>query len=287
MSVSYKDGKIIVDEAFHNDTNYDVANNLITAQFNGKGAIPKYAVMNKFSVFSAYYNLISVDGVAFDWNAQKHVEMVGKKQVTSFSTKDFDIEILQFLDQKSNCIYVQNKVKAKRDMDFRVVNNFGINYSSYVEQLLANRLSPKTIATLLAGFCRSKRNGLTIQEDGSGYIRGDVLGDFYLDIAISTEPIALESERGFVNQFGYGSKIAKGEEKVYRFVISAGTRTDFTFCDVKEALKNFDNAIKDTDAYIDSLKCPVELKDEFLNTYYKSLLNTSLSNYKTVQYASL
>ena len=33
MSVSYKDGKIIVDEAFHNDTNYDVANNLITACF--------------------------------------------------------------------------------------------------------------------------------------------------------------------------------------------------------------------------------------------------------------
>ena len=95
-------GAIIVDEAFHNDTNYDVANNLITAQFNGKGAFPKYAVMNKFSVFSAYYNLISVDGVAFDWNAQKHVEMVGKKQVTSFATKDFDIEIMQFLDQKSN-----------------------------------------------------------------------------------------------------------------------------------------------------------------------------------------
>ena len=91
MSVSYKDGKIIVDEAFHNDTNYDVANNLITAQFNGKGAIPKYAVMNKFSVFSAYYNLISVDGVAFDWNAQKHVEMVGKKQVTSFATKDISV----------------------------------------------------------------------------------------------------------------------------------------------------------------------------------------------------
>ena len=280
MSVSYKDGKIIVDEAYHKDVCYDVANNLITAQFNGKGCIPKYAVMNKFSVFSAFYNLISVNGVAFDWNAQKHVEMVGKKQVVTFSTKDFDMEVLQFLDQKNNCIYVQNKVTAKKDMDFRVVNNFGINYGSYVEQLLANRLSAKTIATLLAGFVKSKKNGLTINEDGTGYIRGDVLGDFYLDIAISTEPIALESERGFVNQFGYGSKIAKGETKTYRYVISAGTRTDFTYCDVNAALKNFDAAIKDTDAYINALECPVELKDDFLKSYYKSLLNTSLSNYK-------
>ncbi len=280
MSVSYKDGRIIVDDAYHADTLYDVANNLITAQFNGKGSISKYAVMNKFSVFSAFYNLISIDGVAFDWNAKKHVEMVGKKQVTTFETKDFSMEVLQFLDQKKNCVYVQNTVTAKRDMDFRVVNNFGINYSSYVEQLLANRLSPKTIATLLAGFVRSKKNGLTINEDGTGYIRGDVLGDFYLDIAISSEPKALEAERGFCNQFGYGSKIAKGETKVYRYVISAGTRTDFTYCDVNEALKTFDDAIKDTDAYIASLKCPVELKDEFLNSYYKSLLNTSLSNYK-------
>jgi len=280
MSVGYKDGKIIVDAPFHEDTLYDVANNLISAQFNGKGAISKYAVMNKFSVFSAYYTLMSVNGVAFDWAAKKHVEMVGKKQVTTFSAKDFDMEITQFLDQKNNCIYVQNKVSAKIDMDFRVVNNFGINYSSYVEQLLANRLSPRTIATLLAGFCRSKKNGLKIQEDGSGYIRGDVLGDFYLDIAVSTEPIALEAERGFVNQFGYGSKIAKGETKIYRYVISAGTRTDFTYCDVNEALKNFDEAIMNTDAFIASLKCPVEIKDEFLNAYYKSLLNTSLSNYK-------
>ena len=280
MSVSYKDGKIIVDDAYHADVCYDVANNLITAQFNGKGSITKYAVMNKFSVFSAFYNLISVDGVAFDWNAQKHVEMVGKKQVTTFKAKDFDMEVIQFLDQKNNCIYVQNKVTAKKDMDFRVVNNFGINYGSYVEQLLANRLSPKTIATLLAGFVKSKKNGLTLHEDGTGYIRGDVLGDFYLDIAISSEPKALEAERGFCNQFGYGSKIAKGETKIYRYVISAGTRTDFTYCDVNEALKNFDEALKDTDAYIMELKCPVELKDDFLKSYYKSLLNTSLSNYK-------
>ena len=177
MSVNYKDGKILVDDAYHADVCYDVANNLITAQFNSKGSITKYAVMNKFSVFSAFYNLISVDGTAFDWNAKKHVEMVGKKQVTTFSAKDFDMEVLQFLDQKNNCIYVQNKVTAKRDIDFRVVNNFGINYGSYVEQLLANRLSAKTIGTLLAGFVRSKKNGLTIAEDGTGYIRGDVLGE--------------------------------------------------------------------------------------------------------------
>ncbi len=62
--------------------------------------------------------------------------------------------------------------------------------------------------------------------------------------------------------------------------MSAGTRSDFTFCDVKSALKNFDNALKDCDKYASELECPQKLEDKFLNAYYKSLLNTSLSNYK-------
>lgn len=280
MSVQYKDGKIVLNAPFHEKTCYDVANNLISAQFDGRGSISKYAVMNKFSVFSAYYALYSVDGIAFDWNCEKNVEMVGKKFVTTIKTNKFDMETLQFLDQTTNCIYVQNTVKAHEDIDFRVVNNFGINYGSYVEQLLANRLTPKTIGTLLYGFVKSKCNGLTINEDGTGYIHGDVLGDFYLDIAISNEPVALEAERGFINQFGYGAKIKKGETKKLRFVISAGSRNDFTYCDVSKALNNFDGALKTAEQYIESLKCPVELKTEFLKTYYKTLLNTSLSNYK-------
>ena len=280
MTVEFKNGKIIEKVPFSQKVAYDVANNLISAQFDGRGAISKYAVMNKFSVFSAYYTLISVDGVSFDWNAKKTVEMVGKQMIISFKAKDFDMVINQFLDQKTNCIYVENKVTAKKDMDFRVVNNFGINYSSYVEQLLANRLSPKTIATLIGGFLKKKKNGLTINNDGSGYIRGDVLGDFYLDIAISEEPVALEAERGFVNQFGYGSKISKDETKTYRYVISAGTRNDFTYGDVQYALKHFDEAFADSKAYIDMLKCPVKLEDDFMESYYKSVLNASLSNYK-------
>ena len=84
MTVEFKNGKIIEKVPFSKKVAYDVANNLISAQFDGRGAISKYAVMNKFSVFSAYYTLISVDGVSFDWNAKKTVEMVGKQMIISF-----------------------------------------------------------------------------------------------------------------------------------------------------------------------------------------------------------
>lgn len=284
MSINYKNGAIVVNDLFAKATKYDVANNLITAQFDGRGAISKYAVMNKFSVFSAYYSLYALNGKPLDWSSQKQVEMVGRRQITNFEEKEANIEIIQFLDRTHNCIYVQNTIEAKEDVDFRNITNFGINFSSYVEQLLANRLSPKNIFKIIGGFLKSKskKKYIKLNADKSGFIHGDVMGDFYIDIALSSEPIALESERGFYNQFGYGAFIKIGEKKVLRYVISAGTDNDFTYCDVQECLRNFDKAYEDTLSYInEDLKCPDSIKDdEFMQAYYKSTLNASLANYK-------
>ena len=62
MSVKYSvQGEIVASEKFHKKVCYDVANNLITAQFDGRGGISKYAVMNKYSVFTAFYPLFSIN----------------------------------------------------------------------------------------------------------------------------------------------------------------------------------------------------------------------------------
>ena len=103
MALKYSDiGEIIVNDKFHKKVNFDVSNNPITAQFDGRGGISKYAVMNKYSVFSAYYSLYSIDGAPIEYMSDKEVRMLGKKQVTSFSEKGADIVITQFLDTKSN-----------------------------------------------------------------------------------------------------------------------------------------------------------------------------------------
>ena len=281
MSYNYgTNGEIIVGEKFHKKVCFDVANNLITAQFDGRGGISKYAVMNKYSVFSAFYPLYTINGIPIEYMSDKRVEMLGKKQITTFSEKGADFVITQFLDTKSNCIFVENKVTAKDcDIDFDLTTNFGINFESYVQQLLANRLSAGNIAKIIGGLLKKKKRDI-VDLGGMTYIRGDVMGDFYIDVAVNCKAIGLEHERGCYNQFAFGDKIAKGETKAFRYVISAGTRDDFTFCDVKAALKNFDNALADCNAYASGLKCPAALEGDFLNAYYKSLLNASLSNYK-------
>ena len=95
-------GEIIVNKKFHEKVCYDVANNLISAQFDGRGGISKYAVMNKFSVFTAFYPLYTINGKPIEYVADKKVEMLGKKQITTFSEKGAEIVVTQFLDTKHN-----------------------------------------------------------------------------------------------------------------------------------------------------------------------------------------
>ena len=213
MALNYSDiGEIVVNEQFHKKVCYDVANNRITAQFDGRGGISKYAVMNKYSVFSAFYSLYSIDGNPLEYMCDKEVRMLGKKQITSFSEKGADIVITQFLDTENNCIYVENKVSAKQDLTFKNVTNFGIDFGSYVQQLLANRLNAGNISKIIGGLM--KKNKKRVEEcDGMTYIKGEVMGDFYLDIALDGKAFGLESERGFYNQFSYGGQVKAGEIK--------------------------------------------------------------------------
>ena len=177
MNYKLKAGKIITTGKMHERAFYDVSNNRITAQFDGRGGISKYAVMNKFSVFTNYYSMYTVDGMPFDYMEDKVVTMEGKKQITEIEHEKCRLRITQFLDNESNAIFVETAVEAKCDLTFDNTVNYGVNYESYVQQLLANRLSPKTIATVLTGFIKSKKNGLTFNGQ-SAKLPGDVLGDF-------------------------------------------------------------------------------------------------------------
>ncbi|MDE5618213.1 MAG: hypothetical protein K2I79_01855, partial [Clostridia bacterium] len=203
----------------------------------------------------------------------------GKKQVTHIDAGSAKIKLTQFIDTKSNCIFVEYDITSDKDTYFKNVINFGINYESYVIQLPSNRLSAGNLMRIIGGAIRKKK--IRKFERGERRIfRSDIMGDFYLDVAIDRGGEIGECERGFFNQFTLGGRVQAGKSNIFRYALSAGTRGDFTYCDVANCLDNFDAALEDTDKYIDSLKCPVPLQGEFINAYYKSLLNSSLSNYK-------
>ena len=59
---------------------YDVANNLISAQFDGTGNISKYSVINKWSIIDpdCFYSGFTFNGKLLDITQQKKVFMIGK-----------------------------------------------------------------------------------------------------------------------------------------------------------------------------------------------------------------
>lgn len=281
MSVNYKDCAIVAEKPFHQKVLYDVSNNLITAQFDGCGAISRYAVMNRFSVFSAFYTLFSFDGEAFDWSGGKRVTMIGRRQVTEFETEKAEVKLSQFLDNETNAVYFEAEVTAKQSVLFNTTVNFGIDYGSYVQQLFTNRLSAKNLLKVINGFIFKKKKKV-IKEGSFTYIRNDLFGDYYLDFAVGEGAETLEAERNFYNQLKFGGSLNKGETRSFRFVLSAGTRGDYTYADVMQALKNFDAKKDGAESYIGYLKSavPPTAEDGFHKAYYASLLNCSLSNYK-------
>src|SRR5699024_9872676 len=126
-------------------------------------------------------------------------------------------------------------VTAKQDLQFEAVMNFGINYQSYVDQLPGARLTAGNLMRIIGGFLGGKKQ--TQEKDGETLVlRGKVMGDFYIDAAMDRGGKMGECDRGFFNQFAVGGKVSAGERGVFRYVISAGMRGDYTFCDVKERL---------------------------------------------------
>ncbi|NCA68439.1 MAG: hypothetical protein EOM87_10325, partial [Clostridia bacterium] len=282
MGVNYIGGAIQAVSPFFEKSCYDVANNLISAQFDGRGAVSKYAVINKFSVFSSYYPLFSVNGAPVDYFTKKRVTMIGKKQVVEFSSSGADFVIKQFLDNNNNAVYSEVAISAAAsDIEFKSVVNYGIDFASYAKELFGSRFSLKTLFSIIKRFVFPKKPGIKDCGDCL-YIHNDIFGDYYLDFALSSNGEALERIGNFYTQFKFGGNIKKGETKRFRYVLSAGTRGDANSADVVERLKSFDSAEAEADGYIEYLKSavPMTVSDELTKSYYVSLINCALSNYK-------
>ena len=126
MKNVYENDGITASGKLWEDALYDAGNNAITAQFDGKGSISRYAVMNKYEVFTKFYTLLTLDGVPIDYIRDKKVEMVGKRQITTIDAVRAQVVVTQFLDNTHNCTYTQLAANAKEYLSFEAVVNVGI-----------------------------------------------------------------------------------------------------------------------------------------------------------------
>ena len=166
MPISFKDGAIVREMKFHEDALYDVSNNLLTAQFDGRFNLSKYAVVNKWDFIDCWYTMISLNGENLDYYCNKKVTMVGKIQTTEIDLPQSQIVVRQFVDNNVNAVFQEYEIIAKTDTTLDVTFNMGINMTSYLKNFFSARFSVRNLMRLIFGTLCTHLKGHKKQEKG-------------------------------------------------------------------------------------------------------------------------
>ena len=285
MSISFNNGAIVREMKFHEDALYDVSNNLLTAQFDGRFNVSKYAVVNKWDFIDCWYTMISLNGKNLDYYCDKKVTMVGKIQTTEIDLEQAKIVVNQFVDNNVNAVFQEYEIIAKRDVTLDVAFNMGINMTSYLKNFFSARFSLRNLLRLIFGTLITQIKGHKKQEktDKANVFRNELIERFYFDVAMSDcRSQGLESTSLYCNQYAMSKFVKEGTCDKLRMVVSMGTRGDFSEANVAELLEKFDFYKETAQEYVDNLPLPKSCNTEFLKAYYKNLYNCSLSLYKEV-----
>ncbi|MFA5449928.1 MAG: amylo-alpha-1,6-glucosidase [Clostridia bacterium] len=281
---TYHNGQIIREDSFYRPVRYDISNNTLLAHFDGRGGIGGYSVVNKWDFIQNSYNIIAINGNVIDSATPKKVTMAGRRQIIECETPAARLKIVQFADSATNAVFQEYEIYAKEDINFRTVSNYEINYQSYIVNFFTARFSLKNLNRLIFGSLKGLAKGrITVETSGEfSAVRSDPIGEFYLDIAMSSGGKPLESNSFFVNQFEMSADIKAGESRSLKSVFSAGTRGDYSAANVLELIKDFSNKRLEAEEYIASLPAPEKEEGEFVTAYFKNLYNTALTMYKEV-----
>jgi glycogen debranching enzyme len=248
MNAYYKNSAVCVDGFLYEETRYDAGNTLLNAQFDGRGGVSRYAVINKFEALDFLRVLFSLNGRAFDYSEQKTVEMIGGKMTVKIKKDEADLEIRQFISPFDNAVFFRIGIFAKEDLEFQAVVNFGVDYKSYIQEFFLSRFKVSGLIKAAVGALKKHIKTTDFA------IKNDVLGDFYIDFASDNKLEPMEKNFFFVNQFKTSLSVKEGEKKVITLVFSAGERGDFSSADAEELLKIADKKEKEADEYIEKLR---------------------------------
>lgn len=130
MQNSFENGKIISYGKFYEVMIYNVSNESVSAVFDGKGAIKYYSVANESQYIKTGASAFYINGKHIDVFAPKKVSMLGRRQESIVSLAEGTIVINQFLDKKTNGVFVSVEFQTE---DAQAELKAGINVGTAKE----------------------------------------------------------------------------------------------------------------------------------------------------------
>ena len=119
MNISFENGRIVTTGALYDDVPYDVSNNSISVQFNGKGGINSYLKINDKVFFDGLQVFkLFVNGKEIAFNTKKRVECIGRTQTVIYYSALAEIKIVSVLNEKVNAVITKIEVTPMESISF-------------------------------------------------------------------------------------------------------------------------------------------------------------------------
>ena len=119
MNISFENGRVVTTGILCDEVPYDVSNNSISLQFNGKSGINSYLKINDKKFFEGLQVFkFFVDGSEIPFNTQKIVESIGRTQTVTYYTQTAQIKTVSVLDEKVNAVITNIEISPKKSVSF-------------------------------------------------------------------------------------------------------------------------------------------------------------------------
>lgn len=243
MKHYYQDGKICLTGQSWEKALYDVSNEKISVQFDGKGGLTKYLVgnQNKNYVHSFTALHFNLDGKRILTHADKIVEMIGRTQTLTIKQDGAEVKIKQFLSKAVNGVFYEITCRAENTVALEMVFDCGTGNKAeqeYIDEKQTNIVSGVKFA------CCCSLSGVWLQE----------------------------------NHF-FHVKALPARETVVRFLLSFDQELQAK--NVWEDFENFEKYKAEAEQEIEDIVLPVSVQTEEEKALYYSCHFVALENHKT------
>ena len=198
MNISFENGRIVTTGILCDEVPYDVSNNGISVQFNGKCGINSYLKINNKKNFSGLHVFkFFINGEEIPFDTEKRVESIGRTQTVTYYNRLAQIKTISVLDENVSAVIMKIEIEPKE--------NISLDLAIFMRGAVSENCTQ-----LPDGSIASSGNGFTFASDAQFTVSGEneslLLSDYRID-----KPTNINIVYGF--KFDGAADILKNADK--------------------------------------------------------------------------
>ena len=155
MDIKFENGRVVTTGIACDEIPYDVSNNSITVQFNGRCGINSYLKINDKKFFDGIHTFkFFIDGAELPFNTPKKVENIGRTQTVTYYAQSAEIKAVSALDVKANAVITSIEISPRQSISFAFA------------MFMVDGISQRSFQCA-DGTVRRERNGFALASDAA------------------------------------------------------------------------------------------------------------------------